>query len=129
MKHFAIVVSFAALLALAPGTLAASTLTGKYETSITGDNAFRGTLNGTWTLTFSKRGSYSVIHKGKGEARGKASITGATITLSHEAGPIGCPGAGKYTLKRTGKKLTFTLIHDGRSARAHVLARIFTKVA
>lgn len=108
----------------------AGKLTGAYKTTIAGDRALGGHLNGTWTITFAKSGRYTVREDSRVGERGTAAITVHRITFGHETGFLACPGSGIYKWKLTGKRLKFTRIKDSACpGRAGVLAHTFTKVS
>ena len=103
---------------------AAATLTGKYATTIKSPSP----LKGSWVLSLTKAGTYTVALNGEVLAGGKYSATGSTITFGRETAG-GCPKSGKYTWKKSGKTLTFTRISESAtcSARSAVLSRTFTQ--
>jgi hypothetical protein len=112
-----------AALALSPAALAAGGLSGKFQTKVPS-----GQLKGTWTLTFSKKGTYTV--KGPlGGASGKNTYSGSTVTFARETGATACSGgSGKYTFKLSGKTLKLTKKSDPCAPRASILTRKLTKV-
>jgi hypothetical protein len=111
--------------------LAATTLSGTYQTKITGKGAYslKGGLDGTWTINVTK-GKYTVKLNGKSVIKGKDVISGSHVTLTDTSGPFKCKGTGKYSFKLSGKSLTFKKIRDTAACvgRADVLAHKFTKV-
>jgi hypothetical protein len=124
MKRVAVAIAAVAALTLTPGALAAGGLSGKFQTKIKS-----GQLKGTWTVSFSKKGTYGV--KGPlGAATGKNTYSGSTITFAKETGASACSAGtvGKYTFKLTGKTLKLTKKSDSCSGRASVLKGTFTKV-
>ena len=114
MKRLAPVLAAMIVLSAASTALAAGGLSGKYTTTIKGDSALGGQLNGTWVIHFTP-GAYHVSEDGHAITHGKNTITGNTITF-HDTGGIGvCPGTGTYKFKVTGTKLRFTVISDHSS--------------
>ncbi len=130
MKRLAIVTTVLAALALASAALAASKVSGTYQTKLH-SNALGGLLNGTWTLSF-KGGKYTVADNGKAVIDGKYTIKGNKVTLRDKSGPDACPAAGVYKFKLKGKTLKFTKVSDPNPAcqgRVIVLKSAFTKVS
>jgi hypothetical protein len=117
MKRLVAGVIAVGALGLGPVALATGTLSGAYQTKITGDPALGGALNGTWKITFTS-GHYKVAHNGKSFGHGTDKVKGDKITLLNGAN---CSSTGKYTFKLTGKKLTFTKISDSCTGRRAVL--------
>jgi len=80
------------LLANAGGTLA-----GKYKTTIKSPAA----LKGTWVLTLTNRGAYTVANNGPNQilVHGRYSATGSRITFGHETGKGACATSGTYIWK------------------------------
>jgi hypothetical protein len=110
------------LLANAGGTLA-----GKYTTTIKSPAAFKG----TWVLTFTNRGAYTVANNGPSQllVHGRYSATGSKITFGHETGNGACAKSGTYTWKKTARTLRFTRVSDSSLCigRSGVLAHTFTQ--
>jgi hypothetical protein len=116
MKLKRLAPALAAMIVLGAATtaLAAATLSGKYTTTIKGDSALGGALNGTWVIHFTK-GAYHVFENGHAITHGKDTVKANTITF-HDTGGTGvCPGTGKYKFNLTGNKLRFTVISDSSS--------------
>ncbi len=132
MKRLVCAVAVVALLGLASVALAAGGLSGTYKTTIKNDPALGGALNGTWVVKLSKSHGYSGTQNGKLIVKGRATISGNTVTFKDSSGPGKCPGTGKYRFKLSGKKLKLTVISDSNSAcvgRKDVLTHgAFTKV-
>jgi hypothetical protein len=131
MKRLAVVtvLLLTAVLALSAVASASGTLSGSYRTKI-GAKPLGGQLKGTWTIKFS-HGNYKVSVGSRVAVKGKYTISGSTVKLGHESGPLACPSTGTYKYRISGAKLTFTRVSDGSSAcagRAAVLAGHFTKV-
>lgn len=106
--------------ALAPGALAASALSGTYETTVKS----AGSLNGTYRITFGPgrfvlRAPYGI------EGRGTYSISGSKMTVH---GPGACKATGTYEFKLSRSSLTFRKLSDPcpRAAilTAHALKRV-----
>jgi ABC-type xylose transport system permease subunit len=127
MKRLIIAASVAATLTLASVALAAVTLHATYKTTIT-SSAAGGALKGAWTIKF-EHPNYTVTDNGAVVIHGKYTIKGTTITFRDKTGKDVCPGAGKYTINKTGTTLTFTRISDTTAClgRETVLAGTFTK--
>jgi hypothetical protein len=120
MRRLVVAVATVAVLALSPGALAAGGLQGKYQTKIAS-----GPLKGTVTLSFGKKGAYTV--KGAfGTIKGQDAVAGSKVTFDHEHGSA-CKGPGKYRFKLTGKSLKLAKISDACTDRSGVLVRTFTK--
>ena len=89
-------------------------------------------LNGSWTVTFGKGGSYQVTSKPEGGlAIGKGSYyAGTTFVIKTvypgACGPVG-GGVGTYKLSLTGDKLKFVRVTDACTLRAQILGHTFTK--
>ncbi len=131
MKRLVMVVVAIAVLAVIPAALAAGSLSGKYKTTIKGDHAAGGQLNGTWVLDFTRK-AYTVSDNGKLVIRGRDSIKHGQITLHDKSGSDACPGAGTYKFTLSRNKVKFTLINDPNPAcagRRNVLAHAFTNVS
>jgi hypothetical protein len=131
MKRLAVVtvLLLTAVLALSAAASASGTLGGSYRTKI-GTAPLGGQLKGTWTIKFS-HGNYTVSSGSTVVVKGQYTISGSTVKLGHESGPLACASTGTYKYKISGKKLKFTRVSDGSSAcggRAAVLAGHFTKV-
>ena len=116
MKVKRLAPALAAMIVLGAATtaLAAGTLSGKYTTTIKGDSALGGELNGIWAIHFTK-GAYHVFDDGHPLTHGKDTIKGNTITFRDTGGMGACPTVGKYKFKLTGNKLRFTVISDSSS--------------
>lgn len=95
-------------LALPAGASAASAFPGKYRTKLSAPAQFKG----TWTLTFTKSGTYSVALGASVLVNGRYTVSGSKITLGHEKGPASCAPAGTYSFKRTGSSLKLTKVSD-----------------
>ena len=123
-RQLAIAALVAAAFAASSLALAAGTLNGKYATTI----KTPPDLKGTWVLNLQQGGTYTVALNGKALARGTYSATATTITL-REPAANGCGGTGKYTWRKSGKRLTFTRITESPrcAARAGVLVRTFVQ--
>jgi hypothetical protein len=125
----ALIAALATAPTMASTSQASRQLAGTYQTTIAHDPALGGHLNGTWTITFTKNGAYTVKEDGRVGERGKASITPNRITFGHETGFLACPTSGLYKWKLTGKRLKFSRIRDKSCpGRAGVLAHHFTRV-
>jgi hypothetical protein len=125
MRRLALFLAMAVGLALPSLATAASTLPGKYTTKITTAGQFKG----TWTLNFTKAGTYAVALNGVVLINGKYTTSGAKVALGHETGQAACKPAATYSYKRTGKTLKFTKVTDSMAAcagRVTVLAHVFT---
>jgi hypothetical protein len=131
MKRLAVVtvLLLAAVLALSAVASASGTLSGSYRTRI-GAKPLGGQLEGTWTIKFS-HGNYKVSLGSRTAVKGKYTISGSTVRLGQETGPLACSSTGTYRYRISGSTLKFTRVSDGSSAcagRAAVLAGSFTKV-
>ena len=123
-KLLAILALGVAAVAASSLALAEGTLNGKYATTIKSPPD----LKGTWVLKFQKGGIYTVALNGTVLTRGKYSATARRITL-REPAVNGCGGRGKYTWRKSGKRLRFTRITESPkcAARAAVLAHTFSQ--
>ena len=101
------------------------TLAGKYGTTIKSPAEFKG----TWVLTLTKGGTYTVVHNGQTLIRGRYSATRSKITFGHETGDGACAKSGTYTWKKTASTLKFTRVSDSSlcSGRSGILAHTFTR--
>lgn len=85
MKRLVVAIAAVAALTLTPGALGAASLSGRFQTKVSS-----GQLKGTWTISFSKKGTYAV--KGPlGSAAGKNTYSGSTITFGRETAPPPAP--------------------------------------
>jgi hypothetical protein len=124
-KRFGLVIAVvAAALAASSVALAGSALPGSYTTKIASPAQFKG----TWSLTFAKAGTYTVVDNGHVLVRGRYTTAGTKVTLGHETGDGACAASGVYAWKRAGKTLKFTRSHDAPacSGRIGILAHTFT---
>ena len=126
MKRLIVAASLIAALALPSLAFAASAPMGSYSTKLTTPKQFKG----TWVMTFAKGGTYTIKLNGKVVVRGHDLSIGSQIQFEGETGPAACPTPGFYTFKKSGKKLTFSKIHDPASCsgRSYVLGHPFTAV-
>jgi len=132
MKRLAIVAALLATLVLAAAALAATKITGTYQTKITGKgaNTLGGALDGTWTVTL-KSGKYTAKLNGKAVVNGNYTIKKSTISLTDTGGSGKCTGTGKFKFTLKNKVLTLKKISDAKacSPRDMVLAHKFNKIA
>ncbi len=130
MRRFAIALAAVVALGIVPVALAASSLSGKWTTTITGTTQFGGALNGTWVIKFTP-GAYHVSDNGHPVVHGTDTVAGNVITFKDAPGANACPTTGKYKFTLNGKTLTFKRIHDSTSAncigRGTVLKHKLTK--
>ena len=130
MRRIAIVLGAVVALGIVPVALAASSLSGKWTTTITGTTEFGGAPNGKWVIKFTP-GAYHVSDNGHPVVHGKDTIAGNVITFKDAPGPGACPTKGKYKFSLKSGTLTFKRIHDSTSSncigRASVLKHKFTK--
>jgi hypothetical protein len=117
MKRLAVGVVLVMVLALAPASLAAGNLAGKFESVQSG---------GTWMLKFTK-GAFKAYRDGTLEVSGTDVVKGHQVTLKDSS--CGSSEAGKYKYKLAKKKLTFTKISDPCAARSQVILHTWTKVS
>lgn len=118
MKRFVVAVVLTAALALAPASLAAGSLVGKYKSVQS---------SGTWVLKFASGGHFKAFQNGQLAVAGTDAVSGKDITF-HDSSSV-CKGkAGKYSFKKTATELTFTKISDPCAPRAHVLVHTWKKV-
>jgi hypothetical protein len=108
MRRLALLLMITAGLVLPAAASAAGPFPGKYTTKLASPAQFKG----TWTLTFTKAGTYTVALKGAVLVNGKYTVSGSKITLGHEKGPASCGPAGTYSFKRTGASLKLTKVSD-----------------
>ena len=104
---------------------AGSALPGTYTTKIASPAQFRG----TWDLTFTGSGTYTVVDSGKVLVRGRYTAAGSRITLAHEKGQGACAATGVYRWTRAGTTLRFARTSDSATCvgRRGVLAHTFTR--
>jgi hypothetical protein len=130
MRRFAIALGVVVALAIVPVALGASSLSGKWTTTISGTTQFGGMLNGKWVVKFTP-GAYHVSDNGQAIVHGKDTIVGNVITFKDASGSNSCPTTGKYKFTLKGQTLTFKRIHDSTSSacigRTTVLQHKFTK--
>jgi len=127
MKRLIPVAVLVCALALVTGAMAASPLTGQYQAHV----SRAGSLNGTWILTFSANGFYTVAKKPKTStvlSGGGSTVSGKTITLFDHSGPMACKTPAQYTFAVSGKSLRFTKVTDTCSGRLALLGSGWTKV-
>jgi serine/threonine-protein kinase len=110
----------------------AATLTGTYETRISGETAEDAGLTGTWRLQFLPGGAVRAIWNGVTVVRGSASVTGTQVKLTDEAGSEACRGpeaTGVYRWELREGLLTLTPLRDlCRPRRIVALMRSWTRV-
>jgi hypothetical protein len=109
---------------------------GTYGATITNAREGEGFLvNGLWTVTFGKGGSYTII-KGSPQsshlklATGPGSYYRGTTFAITPIPATACgppPGTGTYHMQLSGDKLTFVKITDPCKTRSEILTRTFTK--
>jgi hypothetical protein len=79
-------------------------------------------LNGAWRLTFSPGGRYTTEHPpDEVVARGRAMVSGGTVTFGKESGSVACSTAGRYRWTYAGGRLRFVAISDACGGREIVL--------
>jgi hypothetical protein len=116
------------VLAVVPAALAASGLSGTYKETITSKKLLGGHLVGTWTIKL-KSGKYTVTYNGQTAAKGTYKLNGSDLTVTDTPGPGACPHPGKYSIKLSGRSLTFTKISDTCVSRVDVVTfTTWTKV-
>ena len=126
----ALVVVVSLALCSVAAAAASSSLSGTYKTTVN-STVLGGALNGTWTVKL-KNGAYHVADNGHPIVHGKYTIKGNKISLKDTGGTGKCPGTGVYKFKVSGKKVTFTKVHDAAACigRKTVLTSgPFTKVS
>ncbi|HZS08976.1 MAG TPA: hypothetical protein VFD58_29340 [Blastocatellia bacterium] len=77
-----------------------------------------------FSIKYEDNGKVTVSRNGEVAVEGVYKVTGDTIEVTDEKGPMACGGdskTGKYKWKLEGKKLTFTKIEDGCDGRAGAL--------
>jgi hypothetical protein len=123
MKRLTTLAATVLTLALVPLALAAGG-PGKFRTKLTGTSARteHGMLDGTWTIDLANKtsGPLNLTWNGHYQGGGTYLISGSTITLTPKKGGS-CKTKAKYTLRRSGNKLTFKLIKDTCNVRRDVL--------
>jgi hypothetical protein len=126
LKRLIVVASLIASLAVPSLAFAGAAPTGSYSTKITTPKGFKG----TWVMAFAKGETYTIKLNGKVVVHGHDLSIGSQIQFQGETGPAACPTPGFYTFKKSGKKLTFSKIHDSAkcSGRSFVLGHPFTAV-
>lgn len=117
MKRLVVGAVLTTVLALAPTSLAAGTLRGKFQSVQS---------SGTWVLRFTK-GAFKAYHDGKRAVSGTDVVKGNRVTFKDSS--CGSSEAGKYKFKQVGKKLKFTKISDPCKPRAKVLLHTWTKIS
>jgi len=105
-------------------TTAATTITGKYGTTI----FTPASVAGTYTLNFKKSGTGTVEVNGQPTGH-TFTFKGSTLTAPG-GGENVCPTSGTYRIRLAGKHLTLKVIHDTCTiGRAQVFpGHIWTKV-
>jgi hypothetical protein len=115
----------------APGSSAtssgSSTPTGSYETTVTNEKI----VNGVWTITFARRGSFKITNStggsiavGKGSRLRRGILTIEPVTLN-ECGEG--RAVGRYRTQLTGNQLQLIRIADPCKTRSNVLSYTFIK--
>jgi len=103
-------------------TASSSALSGTYKTTIAGKPA---ALNGKWRLEFLPKNVLHTVRNGKLVVAGKAVAIGRSrLRISDRSGPYACStseGNGVYLYRRSGKRLTFTVVADKCIGRKLVL--------
>jgi hypothetical protein len=125
MRRLALLLMIMAGLVLPAAASAAAPFPGKYTTKLAAPAQFKG----TWTLTFTKAGTYTVALKTTVLVNGKYSVSGSKVTLGHEKGPASCAPSGTYAFKRTGASLKLTKVSDSAAkcaGRIMVLSHALT---
>ena len=94
-----------------------------FQTTLSGKSAL---LNGTWTLSFSPTGAYTVAKQPSTRILigGTATVAGHTIVFVDSNGPNACTGSqvrGAYSWTMTAGKLRLKVTSDACSGRATVL--------
>jgi len=78
--------------------------------------------SGPFTVTLQEGGTFRVVHANGGGVTGTYKVSGDQVEITDEGGEFFCQnGAGKYTWKAEGDKLTFTLIEDPCDGRRQLL--------
>jgi hypothetical protein len=110
------------LLVVGATAAAARSIVGSYRTTISGSAI--PALNGSWTVTFKRSGTYVIAKGGAVVLLGRDRVSGNSISLGHERGPMACSGVEASALYRwalSGRKLTMTAIKDRCTGRRLVL--------
>jgi hypothetical protein len=126
-----LIVGVAAVLAM-PGSVVAQApaLTGSYTTTLTTadlkapPNMPVEKMTGTWTVTFTADGHYTVKQNDAGHVSGTYVRKGDEVTLTDSSGEFACTEgddpSGVYRVTMTGGAVTFTMVKDaacpGRAA-------------
>jgi hypothetical protein len=123
MKRLITVAAMLLTLGVAPLALAAAG-PGKFESKLAGTGAKtqHGRLDGTWTISLTRRptGTVKLTRNGERTGGGKYVISGKTITFTPKPGGT-CTTKGRYRFKLSGSTLTFTRIKDACAVRRDVL--------
>jgi hypothetical protein len=129
MKRLITVAALSCSLVLAAGAMAAgSPLTGHYQTIIKGKSS---ALNGTWLMSISANGFYTLAKKPKATTLlvgGSSTVSGKDLTFADHQGPLACKAPGQYTFAMAGKTLKFTKVADTCSGRLALLGAAWTKL-
>lgn len=102
-------------------TATSSLLSGTYTATITGKPA---PLNGKWQFKFLPRSEVRVIRNGRVVVVGKAVVTGSRVKFTDRSGSYACSaaeGAGVYTFRLAGARLTFKPVADKCVGRKLIL--------
>jgi hypothetical protein len=113
MKRITITAAVLTACALASAALAAGGPIGTWKTKISGTKVLAGHIDGTWTISF-KSNTYTVTWNGKTALHGDYTVKGSDMTLTDKSGEVKCPGAGTYSFKTKGAKLTLKKITDSQ---------------
>ena len=116
-----IAATVAALLLAAPA-IAASPIVGTYTAKITS-----GANPGTWSLTVTSSGAYTVRRDGAVGARGNATFSAGKVRFKDTGGPASCPTAGTYRYTKTASSIRFTKVTDACAGRPAVLTTMAFK--
>jgi hypothetical protein len=121
MRKWLVAILLALGLVAGVATASSAALRGTYRTTITGKPA---ALNGAWQLKFLPGGELRVIRNAKLVVVGKAVVTGNRVKVTDRSGPYACSsaeGAGVYTYKLAGTRLTFRPVADKCVGRKLIL--------
>lgn len=106
---------------LAGVATASSALSGTYRVTITGKPA---PLNGKWQLKFLPGDELRVVRNGRVVVVAKAIVNGSRVKVIDRSGSYACSvadGAGVYTYKVAGTRLTFKAVVDKCVGRKLIL--------
>ncbi len=75
-----------------------------------------------FTISFSERGAFRVVHSSGATVTGTYKVSGDQIEVTDQDGDLVCPGSvGKYKWKQDHDSLIFSIVDDACDGRAEAL--------